>query len=434
MAEFISMDSFYRDSNEIINGLYLGSESAAIDRKSLTELNITHIVCAGKTLVPKFPFDYKYFYIPIYDYEGEDIISYFWPVYYFIENAIRQDGSVLVHCRAGVSRSSTLCIAYLMIKYGITSEIALNMVKNKRSVINPNIFFIYQLGLFENCEELHFDPFHPHLISYSLTILNNQRIDNSKFTLPYIGIDPYSSKELQNYIIYRNNIIFGEKDFTNNYYDSSDIYKCSDCGRYLFYEKDIIKWSLFEDIKKENNDNHEDNEHRQDKHRIRPLYWMLNDEQKHSIFNIPKHIKLLPLDNNNANDNNNGNNNGNNNDTNNNNNNDDDDDDDDDEVVILNLCFQQPEVSLLKDSDYLEDESSDFSSESESDFGSQIFIQETFTFFINNDISKIRGELYCPKCLNEIGIFDWVAGKYQTNHSPVFAIYKDKVCFEIVTN
>ena len=65
------------------------------------------------------------------------------------ESVSSQQGRVLVHCRAGVSRSATVCIAYIMHKQGLSLDSAYEFVKSKRPVIDPNINFIRQLQKFE---------------------------------------------------------------------------------------------------------------------------------------------------------------------------------------------------------------------------------------------------------------------------------------------
>ena len=50
----------------------------------------------------------------------------------------KSESSILVHCQAGVSRSATICIAFLM-KYGNMSfDEAITMVSNARPIIEPN--------------------------------------------------------------------------------------------------------------------------------------------------------------------------------------------------------------------------------------------------------------------------------------------------------
>ena len=54
-------------------------------------------------------------------------------------------GRTLVHCMAGVSRSATLCIAYLMKHQHMTLREAYSHVKSCRCFIRPNIGFFRQL-------------------------------------------------------------------------------------------------------------------------------------------------------------------------------------------------------------------------------------------------------------------------------------------------
>lgn len=46
----------------------------------------------------------------------ETIDSVFYQCIDFIENAIQNGGKVFVHCMQGVSRSVTICLAYIIFK------------------------------------------------------------------------------------------------------------------------------------------------------------------------------------------------------------------------------------------------------------------------------------------------------------------------------
>jgi protein-tyrosine phosphatase len=56
----------------------------------------------------------------------------------FIRTARQQKGKVLVHCWAGVSRSSSCVIAYLMRDHRKSLRAAYDLVKRLRKVIRPN--------------------------------------------------------------------------------------------------------------------------------------------------------------------------------------------------------------------------------------------------------------------------------------------------------
>ncbi|MEM3062827.1 MAG: dual specificity protein phosphatase [Nitrososphaerota archaeon] len=70
--------------------------------------------------------------------------------YHFINMAVESKKNVLVHCIAGVSRSASLVIYFLMKKFHLDFEKALALVREKRSIINPNESFKFQLKSYQN--------------------------------------------------------------------------------------------------------------------------------------------------------------------------------------------------------------------------------------------------------------------------------------------
>jgi protein-tyrosine phosphatase len=79
----------------------------------------------------------------------EQLSRYFKECLEFVHSALAEGGIVLVHCFAGVSRSASVVLAYLMRHHSMTLTKAVTLVRNKRSWINPNPGFVVQLRRFE---------------------------------------------------------------------------------------------------------------------------------------------------------------------------------------------------------------------------------------------------------------------------------------------
>nr|KAG5704010.1 hypothetical protein BaRGS_032099 [Batillaria attramentaria] len=67
-----------------------------------------------------------------------------------IDKVHEANGCVLVHCLAGISRSPTLAIAYIMKHMRMSSDDAYRYVKDKRPTISPNFNFLGQLLEYEH--------------------------------------------------------------------------------------------------------------------------------------------------------------------------------------------------------------------------------------------------------------------------------------------
>ena len=63
----------------------------------------------------------------------------------FIHDAIMNNKIVLVHCAAGISRSSTVVIGYLMSKWKLPLKNAFKICRDRRPGIWPNSGFLGML-------------------------------------------------------------------------------------------------------------------------------------------------------------------------------------------------------------------------------------------------------------------------------------------------
>ena len=152
MIKLSSTIKILKDDNkpiEIIPHLFLGSIGSASNLKNLENSKITHILCCGSGIKNYFPDKFKYYNIPLLDSDKEDIKKYFGSSYEFIDEAIKNNGNVLVHCHAGISRSSSILIAYIMKSQKMSLEKVLELMKSKREKVNPNTGFMKQLKDYE---------------------------------------------------------------------------------------------------------------------------------------------------------------------------------------------------------------------------------------------------------------------------------------------
>lgn len=67
----------------------------------------------------------------------------------FIRTVLTGDGKVLVHCNAGVSRSSAIIVACLIKHERMTYDAALKRVRQNRPTAKPNAGFEEQSRQFE---------------------------------------------------------------------------------------------------------------------------------------------------------------------------------------------------------------------------------------------------------------------------------------------
>lgn len=135
---------------KILPYLFLGSQQDAMSAEQAQINGITYVLNVSLNC-PKPPHiqDGHFLRIPVNDNYSEKLLPYFHDAFQFLDK-VREGGSrALVHCLAGISRSPTLAIAYIMRCYHMTSDEAYRYVKDKRPTISPNFNFLGQLLEYE---------------------------------------------------------------------------------------------------------------------------------------------------------------------------------------------------------------------------------------------------------------------------------------------
>ncbi|KHJ44199.1 dual specificity phosphatase, catalytic domain protein, partial [Trichuris suis] len=135
--------------SQVFPYLYLGTEWNASNWDELKHNNVGFILNVTKEVDNFFPGLFHYLKIRISDEESSELLKFWDITFKFIVKAKEINSSVLVHCKKGISRSSSTVIAYAMKEYGFPLEEALNYVKEKRNCITPNRGFMEQLKIYE---------------------------------------------------------------------------------------------------------------------------------------------------------------------------------------------------------------------------------------------------------------------------------------------
>lgn len=130
--------------------IYLGSQTDASSESTIKRCGITHVLNVTTTC-PRCPYvsEGNFLRVSVNDGHYDQLLPYFNDVFQFIDDAAQTGGSVLIHCMAGVSRSATLVIAYLMHRSKLSFNEAYRFVKQKRPNVAPNFNFLGQLMEFE---------------------------------------------------------------------------------------------------------------------------------------------------------------------------------------------------------------------------------------------------------------------------------------------
>ncbi|XP_006741416.1 dual specificity protein phosphatase 8 [Leptonychotes weddellii] len=139
----------------ILPHLYLGSQKDVLNKDLMTQNGISYVLNASNSCPkPDFICESRFMRIPINDNYCEKLLPWLDKSIEFIDKAKLSSCQVIVHCLAGISRSATIAIAYIMKTMGMSSDDAYRFVKDRRPSISPNFNFLGQLLEYERSLKL----------------------------------------------------------------------------------------------------------------------------------------------------------------------------------------------------------------------------------------------------------------------------------------
>jgi len=127
--------------SQINDNIWVGSYGDATNEQFLLDEKITHIMTCAEEFSPSIlrP-GYR---VPIVDDVADTKTrKYFLEAASVLDRWVNEGNIVLVHCFAGMSRSTSVVIAYYMIYKGWSYEIAYSHLKQRRYQTNPHPDFI----------------------------------------------------------------------------------------------------------------------------------------------------------------------------------------------------------------------------------------------------------------------------------------------------
>lgn len=147
--------SFFPDiikaPSKIAERLYLGDYYDANNEKALKDINVTHIfnLCPEVNISKFESFNYTQIYIQdtVFDDLWPVLLKYVPIIHEILKN---HNNTVFIHCAWGMSRSASLVIACLMYSYNMKFYYALSYIRDKRSIVLPNVRFLYILKQYDD--------------------------------------------------------------------------------------------------------------------------------------------------------------------------------------------------------------------------------------------------------------------------------------------
>ncbi|KAG5474249.1 hypothetical protein LSCM1_03027 [Leishmania martiniquensis] len=143
----VELNKIYPD--EVLDYLFLGSLRTAQTVTVYHDLDICYVLTVGRDLEVVIEPWMQQLVLPVDDFPGQVMMPVFEDAFSFIDEARSHKKGVLIHCFAGLSRSVTIAVAYLMHLKGITRDEALALVRLARPAARPNDGFLRELGAYE---------------------------------------------------------------------------------------------------------------------------------------------------------------------------------------------------------------------------------------------------------------------------------------------
>ena len=130
--------------NEVIDGIFIGDDLSSSDIPVLASNDIKNVLCMAEEHDINDNTNINYIKYGVFD-------GHLLPKRVLMEcieeiyRAVKAGEKILVHCLAGISRSATIVIAYLIKHKNMGFQEALNFVRTVRPCVSPHPLMLWSL-------------------------------------------------------------------------------------------------------------------------------------------------------------------------------------------------------------------------------------------------------------------------------------------------
>ncbi len=137
--------------SQVYENLWIAPANVAREKDFLVDNNISIILNCAEEESMKYPTDVLTvsIRIPLIDDEEPDALLMIKEGAMYIQMFTNVGKNIVVHCKAGISRSATVILAWMIIYKNMKFDEAYRYLAEKRPIIRPNDFY---MGLLKDLE------------------------------------------------------------------------------------------------------------------------------------------------------------------------------------------------------------------------------------------------------------------------------------------
>jgi protein-tyrosine phosphatase len=139
--------------SEVLPRIWIGDKRCVYDAHMLKMINVSHILNCAEELPLTYPCNlYEKYKIPMIDDDDPNAMDQIKEGAKKIQDWFESCPAsvIIVHCAAGISRSPTVVLAWMIIYRGLSLKDGYSLIQKQRDFIRPNDFYMRLLKELDN--------------------------------------------------------------------------------------------------------------------------------------------------------------------------------------------------------------------------------------------------------------------------------------------